>query len=265
MDAPHVELDQFTGRDLPDFAERRVRRGEDSELKIFSQRLLIEADRQPAVGNEGGNFGGKNNLAFARCEKQRAFPGAVARQNEAPVARVPHRDGERPDEFAHERFAEFEIQTGNHRHVRFPVYRPAPLRQPAAQLVMIVNLPVADRDDSVLLVHHRLVDVLVQTANGQPRRAQNRQLGVRPADGIRAAMRQGPEHRLHPETGGLGSSQAGKGDVAADATHIRDLPGPAVGRPNNRRPGVGRLRPGPRRWFPVCCGSTDGRSGKPGF
>src|SRR4029077_14478847 len=65
--AAHVELDHFTGRDLPDFDEWRVRCGKDSELKIFSQPLLVEVDREVSVGDQSGNLCRKNDFVLVPC------------------------------------------------------------------------------------------------------------------------------------------------------------------------------------------------------
>ena len=69
---------------------------------------------------------------------------------------------------------------------------------------MIVNLAVADGYHTALRVRYRLVELIGQTTNGQPRRAEDRRLGVHLAGGIRAAVGQGPEHCLHSEMSGFG-------------------------------------------------------------
>ena len=70
--------------------------------------------------------------------------------------------------------------------------------------MMIVNLPVADGYHTALRVHHRLVELIGETTNGQARRAQDRRLRVHLAGGIRAAVGQGPEHCLYSEMSGVG-------------------------------------------------------------
>ena len=69
---------------------------------------------------------------------------------------------------------------------------------------MIVNLAVADGNHAALRVRHWLVGLIGETANGQARRTQDSQVGFHLAGGIRAAVRQGPEHCLYAKTSGVG-------------------------------------------------------------
>src|ERR1700756_1342879 len=94
---------------------------------------------------------------------------------------------------------------------------------------MIVNLAVADGDHAALRVRHWLVGLICETTNGEARRTQDGQVGVHLAGGIRAAVRQGSEHCLYAKMSGVGRPEAGKSDIAADATHFSNLSGLAVG------------------------------------
>ena len=69
--------------------------------------------------------------------------------------------------------------------------------------MMIVNLPVADGYHAARCVHHRLVELIGKTTNGQARRAEDRQICVHLAGRIRAAMRQRLEHCLYSEMSGF--------------------------------------------------------------
>ena len=124
--------------------EQRVGCRKDSELKIFSQRLLIEGNLQATVADQGSNLSRKNDFVLVPCIKQRAFSSAVAHQCKATAAWVPHRNGKGPDEPLRERFAKLEIQPWDHRDVRFLLHGAAPLREPPTQFMMIVNVAVAD-------------------------------------------------------------------------------------------------------------------------
>ncbi len=65
-----------------------------------------------------------------------------------------------------------------------------------------VVVVAAGRQDMIL--SSRALVLGVKTMNGQPRRAEDRELDGPPAGGIGAAMGQGPEHCRHSELGGLG-------------------------------------------------------------
>ena len=115
----------------------------------------------------------------------------------------PKRNGKGADEPPRERFAKFEIQSWDHCDVRFLLDGAAPICQPPGQLTMIVNLAVADGYHPAVGVRHWLIDLIAQTTNGQPRRAQDRQLAVRLAGRIRAAVGEGPEHCLYAKMSGV--------------------------------------------------------------
>src|SRR5262245_61127632 len=81
--ARRAELNPFAGRDLSDLAERRARCGENSELKIFSQRFLIEVQRHLTARNQSGDLGGESDFVSVPCVKQWTLTSAIADQRQA--------------------------------------------------------------------------------------------------------------------------------------------------------------------------------------
>ena len=115
---------------------------------------------------------------------------------------------------------------------------------------MIVNLAVADGYHATLRVRHRLVGLIGETTNGQTRRAEDREVGVHLAGGVRATVRQGSEHCLHSDMSGFERRELRKDYIATDATHSRtfsELLGTSIplGKVLNRC--AGRRGPSPRR------------------
>src|SRR4029077_10104092 len=107
---------------------------------------------------------------------------------------------------------------------------------------MLVNLAVADGYHAALRVRHWLVGLIRETTDGQARRAEDREVGVNLAGGVRATVRQGFEHCLHSDMSAFARRDLRKGYIAADATHSRSFSELTVGHSNTTRQGFEPIR-----------------------
>lgn len=159
-DVAGVNLDDTAGRNFLDAGKGRGRRGKQAEAEVSLQSGVVERHRQLELGNHAGDLRGKNYRLGGLREKQRPFARTVAHQGEPAFARIPDGDGKSANQFFGERCAEFQIHSGNHGHVGGLRHRPSTVGQPAAQFLVIIYFPVADRNHAAGRVHHRLMTVV---------------------------------------------------------------------------------------------------------
>ena len=171
----------------------------------------IEVD---LAARQRAKLGRELELAVVRAVVQRLDPVPVAREDEAPLARVPDRDREHPAQPFRETGSPLLVRVNQDLGVAVRAERVARTLQLGHELLVVVDLAVLHDDDGAVLVRDRLVAAGEIDDREPPCREPDGAVDERAA-GIRAAMHERSTHRREPA--GIGGSARG-GD-SADPTH----------------------------------------------
>ncbi len=178
-----------------DLAKRGLAVGEIAELKEMLERRGIDRNGAVAGGHESRDLGREADDAVRFGVEKRALAGPIAGQQQAPGARIPHGDGKHAHQTVDEGLAQLAVQAGNDGHVDGLAHRPAARGEPRPEVLVIVDLAVADHRDAGVGIDDRL-HAIVDGANGQPARTETDARVTRGAAAIRAAVLQRREHGI---------------------------------------------------------------------
>src|SRR5262249_7463735 len=151
-----------------------------------------------------------------------SFTRTIPYQQQPPVAWIPDADGEGTDEPSNEGFAKLEIHAGNNGDVSGLLNFSPPLRKPASEFTVIVDLTIAGDHHSRLPIDDRLF-AFVQAADRQPGRSKHNGTASQGTDIVGAAMRERLEHGLDLFPGALQVCRSRKRNHSADAAHLNRL------------------------------------------
>ena len=145
------------GGSLRTARRRRARRRHVAVGEVGVERGVVDVGGDLRVAHERAHLRGEREGAVAMRVEQRLLAEAVARDQQAPAAAVPEREGEHAVQVLHAVDPVLLVEV--HDHLRVALGREAvagPL-EPVAQLAVVVDLAVEDDHDRAVLVGDRLV------------------------------------------------------------------------------------------------------------
>ena len=204
---------------------QRGRLGYGTERKESFQGIRRQARLEPAAGQQGTHFGGKQESATRDRVIQGLDSQPVTRQKNSRVprrfsrraggTRIPDGDGKHPAEFAQTLFAPFLIGVDNDFRIRMSAERmPAPFER-LAQLREVVDFTVENNRDISCFVEYGLVSTR-QVNDAEAAHPERRGRSHQDPVFIRAAMPQRPHHPARNFFGQFGPLNS---NDAADSAH----------------------------------------------